>query len=246
MSKSKVNTFLNCPWNFYLTYIEDMRSQNQAPEEGSPLKKGLDLHKVFEDYYTLPSAKTVKEPYEDNIFDILKMFPLANKKDPELDAEYDMHLGNFAAWNASDIRNKGIENYIPLYRELKLYNKEYNFVGIIDRAEKKSDGTYRILDYKTGRSHPLKGYLIELGFYKFLFEEEMGLPVTEVGIYFSKDGRLRTTDIGKKDVERSLTQLDTIRSLIKQKKFPKKVGFLCNWCDNKDVCDLIEMDDYLF
>lgn len=256
MSKSRVNTYQNCPYNFYLQYIRNFRDQETEPEEGSPLKKGVEIHKIFEDYYELPAAKSLEEPYEDSIFKLLRMFPLSKKahledQDPthqnlyhkinnyqQLEDEYKKHLSNFAAFNAAMISRKGVENYIPQYRELTLYNSEENFLGIIDRAEEREDGTFCVVDYKTGRPGTLKKYLIELGLYKWLFEEETGKEVSAAGIYFSENGKLRTTELNQEDVERSLSILHKTRDNIKANHFPRSIGFLCNYCSNRGVCDL--------
>jgi RecB family exonuclease len=256
MSKSRMLSYETCPYKFYLDYIEFKDESRPEPKEGSPLKKGLDLHQVFEDYYTLPLAKTVKEPYEKSIYDILVQHPLVQKKQIEkhdpyhnnlhhkvkdydhLQNIYNTHLENFAAYNVSRINEVGLENYIPQYREVSIYDPETHFLGILDRAEKREDGWY-VLDYKTGNPGTLKKYLMELALYKYLFEVETGKEVYEVGIYFSANGKERTIQLSEKDVQDALNELDLVRENIKEKHFPRKRSYLCDCCcEQKEICEL--------
>lgn len=231
MSKSKLATYQNCPYNFKLTYVDKLNQFDDEPEEGSPLKVGLEVHKIFEDYYVLPAARVVAEPYEETIADLIYALPNAEK--------YELHIDNFIAFNAHNIREKGIDKYIPKYRELKLHDETHNFNGIIDRAEE-IDGGYSVIDYKTGKPKALTQYLEELALYKYLFEATMKEKVVEVGIYFSKSGKLRTTELNDDDVERAIDNMELARRQILNEVFPKRPSFtrLCDFCSNRIVCDL--------
>ncbi|MDP3013528.1 MAG: PD-(D/E)XK nuclease family protein [Candidatus Subteraquimicrobiales bacterium] len=243
MSKSRVLNYINCPQKFEYDYIFDMRFMDDEPEEGSPLRKGSELHKIFEDYYTIEEAKNLPTAsgtdYVPLIYDLLIQHPFAKKEDPELREEYFDHLANFAEYNASEIVNKGIENYIPAGTELDLYDKCLDFQGIIDRVEEKSDGTYTLIDYKTGRPGTLKKYWLELVLYKVLFEKATKKRVTEVGIWFSKNGKLRVTkDISLEDDTWALRILSNVRQEIDSGLFPKKRSFLCRYCNYLGgICD---------
>lgn len=229
MSKSKLNTYLNCPYNFKLTYIDKLTEYDDEPEDGTPLRIGLDVHKIFEDYYILPAASFVEEPYEETIGELVYSLPKAT--------QYQEHMDNFIAWNAAMVREMGPKDYIPEYRELKLHDKAHNFNGIIDRAEKTEDG-FRVLDYKTGKPKALTQFLEELALYKYLFEATMHEHVSEVGIYFSKTGKLRVIELTETDVERALNNLEKARKNILNEVFTKKPSFLCNYCSNRIICDL--------
>jgi CRISPR/Cas system-associated exonuclease Cas4 (RecB family) len=260
MSKSSVDAYLFCPYNLFLNKIKGFRDHQSDPLEGSPLKKGSELHKIFEDYYDDPRAKEIRN--EDEMRELLFSHPLTQKGklevvDPDhdnldskyscyhdLEKEYRKHLENFTSFNVAVIRERGFDNYIPEYRELELYNKKEHFLGYIDRAEKLEDGTYRILDYKTGRPKTLRNYLVELGLYKWLFETEMGKPVGEVGIYFSEPGLLRSTKLTKEDVQRALGVLGTVKFLMGKNIFPRHRKYSCDkFCENWDICDVDLYED---
>lgn len=48
-------------------------------------------------------------------------------------------------------KNKSFKCYIPYFREIRIENRHYNTVGIIDTIYKMPDGTYKMLDYKFGK-----------------------------------------------------------------------------------------------
>lgn len=231
MSKSRLLIYLQCPERFRLQYI--LKLATEEPKEGSPLVKGSELHQVFEDYYKIKEAREVKT--EEDIFNLLIQHPLATKEDKELQEEYHSHLSNFAAYNYNELVEKGPEGYIPIGRELDLYDEKTRLRGIIDRVEVGENG-YKILDYKTGRPGTLKKYTLELALYKVLYENVTGNKVDKVGIYFSKNGKLRVTDITSQDCERALGIMEGVRKKIKNKEFPQNPGFLCGWCSFESIC----------
>lgn len=244
LSKSAVLTYKNCPYNFKLDYKLNFRKKRPKPEEGTPLKIGTDVHKIFENYYKLPEAKMVEEPYEENILDIL-MSMRGTKK-------YELFMENFASFNLAQIEGheekglkilaKGVPGYIPKYNEMEIYNEKINVLGYIDRVDEEENGL-RIIDYKTGKRHKHpKNYLFELSLYAYLFEQETGIEVYDAGIYFPYPNRLRTIIIEEEDKKRAVEDVFQTREAIEKKIFPKKPGFLCGWCDNSGVCgpDLME------
>lgn len=235
--------YIQCPQRFEYDYIMDMRLFQEEPEEGSPLRKGTELHKIFEDYYDIDEAKNLPDEegfdYASHIYDLLIQHPFAKKEDPEIQAEYLEHLANFAQYNASEIADKGLKNYIPPGRELDLYDKCLDFQGIIDRVEYGEDDGFVIIDYKTGRPGTLKKYWLELTLYKILFERVTEKKVDKVGIWFSKNGKLRVTgDIELEDETWALRSLANVRESIDMGLFPKKRSFLCKFCNYLGgVCD---------
>jgi CRISPR/Cas system-associated exonuclease Cas4 (RecB family) len=237
LSKSAVLTYEQCPYNYKLDYILDFRHQRPEPEEGSPLKKGTEIHEIFENYYKLPEAKIIKEPYEENIFDLLMSMKNAHK--------YENHMENFAAFNVAQIEGhegkglkimpKGIFGYIP-QTEMRVFNEELNCLGYIDRVDMEENGM-RVIDYKSSkRDKPAKHYLFELALYAYMYEQETGQKVYDAGIFFSNTGKLRTLVIEEQDKLGAIKKLQDTRKAIELKIFPKNPDFLCGWCDNRGMC----------
>ena len=241
MSKSKAKDFLQCPRKFKYNYIDDLRERVE-PEPGTPLRIGLDVHEIFEWYYKQPEAKTIEEPYEEAMWRILMKHPLAE--------EYMPFLENFIKFNIEEvIPESGVPGYVPPEVELYIHDKDLNLNGIIDAVFDSEDGKI-IIDYKTGKPRAITEYILELTLYKIMYEKATGNKVSHCGIYFPKtnDKRMaRCLDLDEEcdgkgpciTIEDEFTALDTldyIREKIDKGEFPPKPGFLCNYCDFKNLC----------
>lgn len=233
MSKSKINQYLVCPRAFRFSYID--KEDKLPPEKGSPLQIGIDVHQIFEDYYKDPRAKEITEPYDLSMFEILCEY--------EGYRDYTKFIENFIDFNQTLIETNGVPGYIPVDVEVKLYDPDLNFVGIIDAVYDTPDGIV-ILDYKTGKTKAITEYRTELALYKVLYERQANCEVNYVGIYFPRNNDLRMAKILKPDEEpegkemvltledefTALATLDEVRERIAKNHFPPQPGFLCNWC----------------
>lgn len=267
LSKSQMLEYLQCPKKWFFDYKQPYKVRNNTiiindlefprsydiedendgiglkhvrpePAENTPLRIGIELHEIFEKFYNIPEAMTIKKPYEQNIYNLLMTMENAWK--------YEDQIKNFANFNAQIITlDKGPKNYHPVSVEQSIYNKQLNFIGIIDRVDRSEDGEYSIIDYKTGKMHPPTNYLLELSLYAIIYEKETGRSVNRAGIYFSKNNRLRMIEITPQNKREALTVLQQVRKNIKKSiknnnDFEKKHAFLCKYCDFKDICARVE------
>jgi RecB family exonuclease len=238
LSKSAITKFNACPYDFFVDYILGERHNRPDPPKGSPMAIGTEVHQIFEDYYSLPAAKDVEEPYNETILDLLMTLP--NGED------HPVHMMNFAGWNAKIIEEKGIENYFPIETEASYYDEELNVIGIIDRVDECSDGL-RVIDYKTGKdkvilSKKRDGTLVdnhyfELAFYALLYERQTGKVVNDAGIYFSKTNKLRVMPITDIDREYGYEKIRECREAITRDEYFTNPNYLCKWCENGNICE---------
>lgn len=249
MSKSKAKDFLQCPRKFKYNYIDNLRTKEE-PEEGSPLKIGLDVHEIFEWYYKQPEAKKITKPYDQSMWNIFVKHPMA--------AEYVDFIDNFIQFNVETlIPENGVPGYVPPEVELYIHDKELNLNGIIDAVFDSEDGKV-VVDYKTGKPRAITEYILELTLYKMLYERHTGKKVAHCGIYFPKTNTMRMARclepgeecdnkgpcISLEDEFVALDTLDTIREKIEEEDFPAKPGFLCRYCDYVNLCtaDGVDVD----
>ena len=92
--------------------------------------------------------------------------------------------------------------YINLYSKEKFYDGSKSVLGFerdnLNKYkfdyEKKGDSR-GFIDYKTSNSSSFSKYRRELCYYKLLVENVCRKPVSRVGVFFTKNGRLRLLDI---------------------------------------------------
>ena len=109
------------------------------------------------------------------------------------------------------------------------------------------NGELVVIDYKTSNSNTFSRYRRELCYYKLLVENVYDKNVSSVGIFFTKNGRLRLLDVYEDDNKRKFLNsaeiedaVDTfyqVRSEVNSGNFYAKRQFLCKFCTYKEICD---------
>jgi ATP-dependent helicase/nuclease subunit B len=180
LSASSLTTFLDCPRKYYFQYRAQLTPPEQFDDDRTiwldPLNKGTFIHKVLEDYVYQgiigDKERVFKETLFQKIFD--KNCKKMAEKVPYLSREtYEMQCRHLLTDTRANLNHlcddMKQEAFIPVATELsfgmrgeemveiKLLNGEsLKLRGAIDRVDKLSDGTYRIVDYKTGKYANIK------------------------------------------------------------------------------------------
>jgi hypothetical protein len=175
LSASAINTYINCPLQFYFKYIAGLREKEQADDEISPALFGEILHKAAEIMYEkiskkqsngLIDAEALKAEKNNAAYYVLEAFQqvFSNNKHQktllegkgqivaEVLRQYllliiraDIQYAPFKIYSLEQTKNYTAALNIATDEE----KKKVVFGGIIDRVDIKNDN-YRIIDYKTG------------------------------------------------------------------------------------------------
>lgn len=232
LSKSKINTYLKCPLEFKFQYIDEIEA-----EPNKYMMLGSDVHSIAERFSC---------EFGDDIEDVdieNELLRIAH----ELDITYDVesHIENLASF----FREVFLENDYRLFsQEEYLHDETHRFSGICDIILEDEKGNLAVIDYKTGNSSSFSKYRLELCYYKLLVENVCGKPVTQVGIFFTKNGRLRLLDVCDEENKRKFLHsseideaIDTfyhVRNEVNKGNFPAKPQFLCRFCTYKEICGM--------
>ncbi len=235
LSKSKVNTYLKCPLEFKFQYIDEI----EVPQN-KYMALGSDVHLIAEKF---------SEKFEDNLDDVDIENELL-KIVHEENIGYDLtdHIDNLGSF----FTRAFVENDYKLFcQEEYIIDEENRFSGICDIILEDKNGELIVIDYKTSKSSSFSKYRLELCYYKLLVENVFGKTVSRVGIFFTKNGRLRLLDVcdeenkryylNNDEIQQAIDTLHDVRKDINSGKFPAKKQFLCRYCTYKDLCD-----DYLY
>ena len=231
LSKSKINTYLKCPFEFKLQYIDKIEVK---PNKYMIL--GSDVHLLAEKFIEKNIGKI-------NDVDIANELV---KLSFEYDIGYDLqdHIENLSEF----FRDFLIERDFKLFSfEEHIFDEKNNFSGICDIIFEDENGDLVIIDYKTGNSSSFSKYRLELCYYKLLVENVFKKNVSYVGIFFTKNGRLRLLKVDDIDNKRKFLKSDEIdeaietmyhvRNEIDNGNFYQNKQFLCKLCLYKDYCD---------
>lgn len=231
LSKSKVNTYLKCPLEFKFQYIDEI----EVPQN-KYMALGSDVHLIAEKF---------TEKFEDDLDGVdieNELLRIAH----EQDIGYDLtgHIDNLGSF----FREVFIENNYKLYsQEEYLLDEKNRFSGICDIILEDENGELIVIDYKTSNSNSFSKYRRELCYYKLLVENVCGRPVSSVGVFFTKNGRLRLLDVCDDDnkrkylsyseIDEAVDTLHEVRHKINSKQFPAKRQYICRFCTYKEICD---------
>lgn len=231
LSKSKVNTYLKCPLEFKFQYIDEIEA-----EPNKYMALGSDVHLI---------AERFSEKFGDDLDNVdieNELLKIVHEEDVGYDVEE--HVDNLGSF----FKEVFIDNDYKLFsQEEYLLDEKNRFSGICDIILEDENGELVVIDYKTSKSSSFSKYRLELCYYKLLVENVYEKPVSKVGIFFTKNGRLRLLDVCDEDNKRkylcegeineAIDTLHYVRSQINNENFNPKRQYLCRFCTYRKICD---------
>ena len=229
LSKSKLLDFKKCPRKYYLKNFTPFGRQNN---ESKPdyMVLGTVVHEFIEKF----------NKQEDDV----KYLQTYLFKDEDIR----MHILNFY----QILQNFNLQ--YPLHAELKIEDSNRDLVGIVDAIyeyEGEKGVGNAVIDYKTGKFNPKykSDSEFELYIYALLVEENLGITVDYIGMFFTKNPKCMTKDedntgwsfiepINRRKLKRVEGELNKIRDKILDGEFPRKESKLCGWCDFVQMCEV--------
>lgn len=218
MSKSKFNTFIDCPKQYWFSQYFP-----QNAEVSPAMERGSELHDLLDDYYKTPESKVTN----DKTTMKYNMLQLKNS------SKYVKEIDKFINWT------EHLNFIVPESCEEKIYDEELDIVIKWDRID--YDGEKRILwDYKTGQLKKVEEFKFELGLYALIYQKNTGNRVHYVGIYFidhQKFGMIKITDEYMKEIVDKVSDLNSeLRDYQRTNIWPTKSSYKCSWCRWKNDC----------
>ena len=230
LSKSKINTFIECPRKFKYRYIDEI-----TEEANKYMLLGTEVHEIAEEI-----AIELMEGNEiDDVFSNL-----------DYDEKLEDHIRGLEKF-FNDIYSNGYEIFSA---EEFIVDEKSNMNGIVDIVIRNENDELIIFDYKTGQPRDIGKYKLELCVYKILLESKYPeLNVVSAGIYFTSAGAYRIAnfesstmdyfksqskgDIGDGDFDYVGAVVDNLYETMDRNYYITKKGYLCRYCFYKEMCD---------
>ena len=142
-----------------------------------------------------------------------------------------------------------LNTYMGAEETIELKIEEIPFKGKIDRIDKNEDGTFTIIDYKTGGAKSNRticpngeheDYYNQIGFYKYIYEKSTGKKVKETKFIFPEEfDKNLTIEFTQEECNEIFERYKQAVKDIKSHKFePTYDEKACQWCSYKDFCDM--------
>lgn len=241
MSKSRMSTYQNCPFAYYLGYVKGIKGGNIYTEIG------IEVHDFIDEMFTI-----IKPNPNSKLDDIGKL-----KLTPNLDYKKNILLLEANRWRNICLKEKDISYFAPTISEEKMYDNENEIVGIVDRVHKChlgdafapdirkfpefKDGDLVIVENKTGTYDKQKAisYEEELLWYRHLIKCNYNYDIRWGAIYFPKGNQVHFFDLNdeKFDWDSLLNRINKIRNMINEELFLPTPGYSCNGCFYSEMCE---------
>lgn len=234
LSYSQFDTFSTCPLKYNYRYMIGVpMPQSHAANFGSSVHGALnELYQLLKQKHEV-NLKVLEDLYEKNWipygYESVEHEEIRKKQGFEmLKAFYDK---NSQPW------------VIPAFLEqnFNIRVDDFMITGRIDRIDKLDDGTFEVIDYKTGRSKEAY-YLkkdLQLSIYALACRDIFKIPVSKLSLYYLEDNEKQSTTRSSVQVDEVK---DEIRSLIldmQTSKFNPMPGFHCQFCDYRIICPAV-------
>jgi DNA helicase II / ATP-dependent DNA helicase PcrA len=119
---------------------------------------------------------------------------------------------------------------------------QHSIKGKIDRMDKRGNGSYAIVDYKTGRPKTTdnieKSDKEQLWIYQIAMED-MGLPITNLRYVYVLTGDVAEVEILQGDAREKFRAevLKRMDEILLSKFEPEPSQFICKFCDFRNICE---------
>lgn len=233
LSYSRVDTFKSCPLKYKFRYLFKIASPtSHAANFGSSLHNTINMFYSAVIDGASPSFELLKDLYDkcwiSRGYDS-KAHEQARKR---------QGLAVLESFYQNEEKNGFIK---PAFLE-KSFNVKIDklrFSGRIDRIDRLADGTYEVIDYKTG-SYKKDADVdkdLQLSLYALACRDALKLNVSKLSLYFLESAQKISTKRTEKDLEDLKQELIGISERMMVSDFAPAPGRHCQWCEYRILCN---------
>lgn len=246
-SYSALQSFKKCPRQYEYNYILKIP---QPPSGATSF--GSSLHNTLNEFYKLVDQSKQATLFEDFTEDLSLDRLLTIYEDKWIPVGYESRAHHDTLFKrGAEILTKFHEHFKQevtriemLEKPFKLKVGKYTISGRIDRADKLSDGTLEIIDYKSGKSKPQKEVDKDeqLAIYALAAKECFGTPASKLTLYFLDDDLKVSTEPDADLLTKISDEIIELGDKVNDSDFaPTPSKFVCGFCPYNKICDVAEV-----
>lgn len=232
-SFSSVSSFQTCRLGFKMSYID-----NKEKEQNIFGEFGLLVHKVLEQFFLGElEVWDLLQYYLDNFDKYVKAIPPAFPKNM-IDIYYQAGIKYFENFSF----DKSLYEIIAIEETI---DSEYNGLSLVTKPDlilkELSTGEYHLIDFKTARlkkskkdkEKQLVNYMNQFNLYCYFFEQEKGIHIDKIIIWFIRDEIEIVKDVVPSNVQNTLNWFENSinKAMEEEKWIAKDNGYFC-----KEIC----------
>ncbi len=232
MSYTQFDTFKQCPLKYSYRYLMGVPT---PPSHASSY--GMAIHATLNEFYM--DMKQGAVPRLEHLLALFEKNWISEGFDNRGHEEKRKVEGREVLTKFFEVNSQPAW-IIPAYLEKPFSLKigEARVSGRIDRIDQLEDGTYEVIDYKTGSSKKdsdLKKDL-QLSLYDIACRETLGIRVSKLSLYFIDDNVKVSTSRSDAQLEACRDEILELVEEMKKSDFQPTPGFVCKFCDFRLIC----------
>jgi len=234
-SYTQMEAFWNCPLQYKFRHIMNV------PTEGShTFSYGRSLHQTLRDFYTV--AMSGKVPSEKDLLKMLEENWINEWYDGKSHEQKRFKTAQEALKNFYKKNKRDFGKTVFVEKEFNIKMGKYVIRGVMDRVDKLADGTYEIIDYKTGQAKKGEREIkrpIQLMLYAKALKGVLKLNPSKLTLYYIDENK--PFSILKKDFEKKMAKVEekalkTFDEILESDFSATPNNFICRFCDYKVIC----------
>ncbi len=235
LSYSQFDTFQTCPLKYRYRYLVSIPTPTaSAANFGSSVHGALDLF-----YKALKRGETVDMALLNSLYD-QQWIPYGYDSKAHENAQKKKGREMLHAFYEKNSVPQFVVPY-ALEKNFSLKIGDFTVSGRIDRIDRLEDGTYEVIDYKTGSSKRDANLTkdLQLSIYALACRDIFGIPVSKLSLYFLADQEKNSTTRNDEQIEQTKADLLEIALELQKSDFQPMPGFHCQYCEFRLVCPAV-------
>jgi DNA helicase-2/ATP-dependent DNA helicase PcrA len=232
LSYSRLTTFEMCPLKYKFRYLYNLPSPSTAASNF-----GVAVHNTLNEFYE--GIKSGKKPLLDDFKELYEKNWIPRGYDSKAHHNARKKQGLEIIENYYDINKKNWIIPEMMERAFNLKIGDYTFNGRIDRIDKLEDGTYEVIDYKTGASKKNQKLDkdLQLSLYALACRDVYDIKASKLSLYFLEDNEKHSTTRSAEELEKAEKDIAAKTDDLMNSNFEATPGFPCKFCEYRLICN---------
>lgn len=227
LSPSSIKLYTECARKWFYRYVEHL-----AQKDSEHLRLGTFVHAVLEDFHNFLLKDTTN--------DLPSLMTACFKNrlpEFELTKQSKIRAHEMLTLYLNWLKKDGLPNVLANEQKFSVDLGDDLIVrGIADRVDIRKDGSFDVIDYKSGKSAHLDEFQL-LVYGLPLLEKNPDLEKYHATFLVLGEGKKIQYTFTKTDLERCVAKIRKIAEQIREDQvWEPRPSYLCRWCDYENIC----------
>ncbi|MEK7524487.1 MAG: UvrD-helicase domain-containing protein [Patescibacteria group bacterium] len=234
LSYSQLDAFQTCPLKYQFRYLWNVPTPMPAA-----VNFGSSIHNTLRDFHEWLNENPQKK--DDDLRPELQKFFEENwiglGYESRAIMEDQKERGHAMLQKYWEHEKTSLSTPAFLEKAFTLQLGKITLSGRIDRIDKLEDGTYEVIDYKTGTNHKKNlSKDLQLSLYALACRDVLKIEVSRLSLYFLETLEKVSTTRDDQEIDLCRQEIEELSLDLARSDFSPTPGFHCGYCDFRLIC----------